>query len=96
MRLRQPAQQRGLAGVGQPDQAGVGDDLQFQHDPAFLAWRAGLRLARRAVGRGGERLVAAAAAAAAADRHLLARLRQIAQHDCRDRGRKPACPAARG
>ena len=37
--LRQPAEQRRLAGVGQADQAGVGDDLQFQDEPAFLAGR---------------------------------------------------------
>ena len=47
MRLRQPAQQRRFARVGQPDQAGVGDHLQFEDQPAFLARiaRLGLRAA---------------------------------------------------
>ena len=77
--LRQPAEQGGLAGVGQADQAGVGDDLQFQDDPAFLAGGAGLGLARGAVGGGGEGLVAAAAAAAAGHDDLLAGRGQVAQ-----------------
>ncbi len=69
MRLRQPAQQRRFAGVGQPDQARVGDDLQLQRQSAaLLAGRAGLVFARRAVGGGGEELVAAPAAAAVAPR----------------------------
>ena len=44
-------QQRGLAGVGEADQPGVGDDLQFQRDPALLAVVARLELSRGAVGR---------------------------------------------
>ena len=37
LRLRQSAQQRGFAGVRQANESGVGDDFQFQDDPAFLA-----------------------------------------------------------
>ena len=50
-----------LAGVGQADQADVGEQLQAQPHPHFLARHAGLVLARGAVGRG---LVAGVAAAA--------------------------------
>src|SRR5262249_10584626 len=76
---RQPAEQGGLAGVGQPDQPGVGDDLQLQGDPAFLAGGARLELARRAVGGRGERLVAAAAAPAGGDGDLLAGAGEVAE-----------------
>src|SRR5206468_2053377 len=62
---RQPAQERRFAGVGQTDQAHVGDHLQLQDDPALLAGGAGLELAGGAVSRGGEGLVAATAATAA-------------------------------
>ncbi len=41
----------GLAGVGQADQPGVGDQLQAQADGALLAGLAGIGLARRLVGR---------------------------------------------
>ena len=54
-----------LAGVGQPDQAGVGEQLEPQPDPGFLARPAGAVLARRAVGRGLVAGVAAPAVAAA-------------------------------
>ena len=64
---RQPAEQRRLARIRQADQADVGDHLQFEDDPAFLARLAGLAFAGRAVGRGGERLVAVAALAALGD-----------------------------
>ena len=37
MGARDPREQRRLAGVGQADQADVGDDLQLQDDPALLA-----------------------------------------------------------
>src|SRR5262249_3747453 len=61
------------------DQADVGDDLQFQHQPALLAGLAGLDLARGAVGGAGEVLVAVAAAPAAGHDHLLARPGEVAQ-----------------
>src|SRR5205814_5097140 len=50
-----------LAGVGQADEADVGEQFEAQPDPHLLAGRAGLVLARGAVGR---RLVARVAAAA--------------------------------
>ena len=52
-----------LAGIGQADQADVGEQLEPQPDPHFLARPAGAVLARGAVGRG---LVAGIAAAAVA------------------------------
>ena len=45
------ARKGGLAGVRQPDEAGVGDELQPEPDPAFVARLAGIGVARRAVGR---------------------------------------------
>ena len=45
------AEQRALAGVGHADEADVGDELQFQPEPAFLALGAGLGVARGLVGR---------------------------------------------
>ena len=39
-------QEGGFAGVRQPDQSGIGDQLQAQPDPAFLARPALRRLAR--------------------------------------------------
>ena len=59
-------EERRLAGVRQPDQAGVGDQLQPQPDPALLAVLAGIGVARRAVGRRLEMRVAEAAVAALA------------------------------
>ena len=58
-------QEGGFAGVGQADEAGVGDQLQAQPDPAFLAGPALGDLAGRAVGGGLEVGVAEAAIAAA-------------------------------
>src|SRR5438132_1131273 len=79
MSLREPPQQRRLAGVGQADQAGVGDHLQFQDDPAFLAGHAGRSFTGRAVGRGGKGAIAASAASALRHGDLLARFGQVAQ-----------------
>ena len=39
-----------LPGVGQPDDAGIGDQLEAQPDGALLARLAGIGVARRAVG----------------------------------------------
>ncbi len=55
------SQQRALAGVGHADEADVGDQLQFQPQSAFLAFGAGLGVARGLVGGGFELPVAAAA-----------------------------------
>ena len=73
----QPPQQRGLARVGQPDQADVGEQLQPQLDPARLARGPLLGEARRLPGRGGEALVAVPAAPAVGDDHPLPGLDQI-------------------
>ena len=66
-----------FAGIGQADQAGVGDQLQPQDDRALLAGLARIGAARRAVGRGFEVLVAKPAVAASRDHHALADLRQV-------------------
>ena len=54
-RAREPRQQRGLAGVGQADEADVGEQLQRQLEPALLARQPALgeagRLARRVANR---------------------------------------------
>ena len=56
--------QAGLAGVRLPDQADIGQQLQPQPDPHFLARKTGLELARSAVGTGLVVVVALAAVAA--------------------------------
>ena len=53
-----------LAGIGQADEARVGDQLQPQPDPALFAFLARIGVARRAVGGGLEMRVAEAAIAA--------------------------------
>ena len=54
----------GLAGVGQADETGIGDQLQPQADGEFLGGLAGVGVARRLVGRRLEVRVAEAAVAA--------------------------------
>ena len=60
-------QQRRLAGVRRADQADVGDELQLELDPALLAGRSLLGVARRAVGRRREAGISSTAATAAGD-----------------------------
>ena len=67
-----------LAGIGQADQAGIGDQLQPQPDRQLLAGQAGIGAARRLVGRGLEMLVAEAAIAALGQPEALADLGQVA------------------
>ena len=74
---RQPPEERGLAGVRQPDQAGVGEQLQAQLDPALLPVCPPLGEARRLPGRVREPPVAVPAAAAVGDHGPLARLEQV-------------------
>ena len=76
-RPRQPPQQRGLARVGQPDQADVGEQLQPQLDPALLALGPVLGEARRLPRRGREALVAVPAAPAVGDHRPLPGLDQV-------------------
>ena len=59
--------ERGFADVGVADEAGVGEQAEFEAIVAGFAGAAELVLARGLVGGGGEVLVAAAAAAAAGD-----------------------------
>ena len=61
-----------LAGVRQPDQAGVGDQLEPEDERALDPFLAGIGAARGAVGRGGEMGVAEAAVAARGDDDALA------------------------
>ena len=82
---RQPREQRGLAGVGQPDEPDVGEQLQPQLEPALLARQAALGEARRLARGRGEALVALAARAAARDRRALARRRAAPSGARRDR-----------
>ena len=72
-------EERGLAGIGQADQAGIGDQLQAQADGALLAGLAGIGAARRLVGRGFEISVAEAAIAALHQRDALADAREIGE-----------------
>ena len=73
----QASQQRRLAGVGKPDQAGVGEQPQPQLEPALLARQPLLGKARRLARGGGELAVAAPAAAAARHQRALAGLGQV-------------------
>src|SRR5437868_5906407 len=68
-----------LAGVGQADESDVGEQLEAQPDPHFLAVFTGLVLARGAVGRGLVAGVAAPAHAALQEGHALAGLCEISQ-----------------
>ncbi len=72
-------QERRLAGVGQPDQPDVGDQLQPQPDIALLARPALVGAARRAVGRGLEMQVAVAAVATLEQHDPLADLGEVGQ-----------------
>ncbi len=83
-----------LAGVGQPDDAGVGDQLQAQPDGQLLGRLAGVDAARRLVGRGFEMRVAEAAVAALGEQRALADLRQIGEQRLLVLGDRSACRAA--
>ena len=67
----QAGQQRGLAGVGQPDQPDVGQQLELHDDPALLAGQAALGEPGGLVGRAGEALVAPPAGPPAGDQRPL-------------------------
>ena len=64
-----------LPAFGKPDQADVGQQLQFQAQPLLFAGPAGFVLGGRLVGGGGEARVAAAAASAARHHEALRRAR---------------------
>ncbi len=76
-RAREARQQRGLAGVGQADEADVGEQTQPQREPPLLARQAALGKARRLARGGGEALVAMASAAAARERRTLSVVQQL-------------------
>jgi hypothetical protein len=69
---RQSPEERGLAGVREPDQPAVGEQLQPQLDPSRLTRESALGKARGLPGRGREALVAVPAGAAVGDHHPLA------------------------
>ena len=79
-RRRGRRQQGRFAGIGQTHQPGIGDQLQPQPQPAFLARTAGIGAARRAVGRGLELRIAAAADAALRQQDALARPGEVGDH----------------
>ena len=68
-----------FAGIGQADQAGIGDQFQTQADGALLAGLARIGAARRLVGRALEIGVAEAAIAAFHQRDALAGAREIGE-----------------
>ena len=77
LRAREPRQQRRLAGVGEPDEADVGEQLEVQLDAALLARQALLGQPRRLPHRRLEARVAAPPGAAARDRDLLAGTHEV-------------------
>ena len=85
LRLRrgQRREERGLAGVRQPDEPDVGDEPQLQAQPALLAGFALLGVLGRLVGRGLEVRVAEAAAATAGDHRLLAGRDEVGEERAR-------------
>ena len=76
-RGRHARDQRRLAGVGEADQADVGEQLHLEPQILDLARQARLHAARRAVGGGGELRVAHAAAAALGDQDALSLHREV-------------------
>ena len=69
----------GLAGVGETDQAHVGQEFQFEAEAFLIAGAAGFVLGGRLVGGGGEARVALAAFAAARHREAFAGLGEIVE-----------------
>ena len=78
-RRRDLRDEGGLARIGQAQQAGVGQDLQFQAQLAFFAGLAGLGETRGAHGGRLEMLVAHAAATALGGHHFHVGLAQVGQ-----------------
>ena len=77
---RDPREQRRLAGVGKPDQAGVGDDLELHRDPSLFAGMAPLELPRGPVRRRFEMSIAVPAAAASSHDQFITGGLQVPQH----------------
>jgi len=76
-RVRDPRQQRRLAGVRQADERGIGEQLQAQLDQALVARHAHLGVARRLARGRCEALVAAAARSALRDDDPCARVCEV-------------------
>ena len=88
-RARHPRQQRRLAGVRQPDEPHVGEQLQLQLDPALAALEPVFRKPRRLPRGRREALVAAPAASAARHDRALARHDQVVHGPVFERGDRP-------
>src|SRR5262249_57379562 len=71
--------ERGLSGIRQADQTGIGDQFQTQADRAFLAWLPWIGVPWRAIGGRLEMCVSEAAIAALGNCRTLADLREIRQ-----------------
>ncbi len=80
---RDARDQGGLPGVGEADQADVGDELQLEDELLLLAGPAGLRFARRLVRRRGVGRVAPAALAALGRDAFLAVGDEVEEHAAR-------------
>ena len=74
---RDRGEERRLAGVGQADEAGIGDQLHAQPDRQFLGGQARIGPARRLVGGRLKMGVAEATIATLGDPHPLARCREV-------------------
>src|SRR6185436_10423661 len=99
--LGERRQQRRLAGVWRADQSDVGDQLQLELDPALLARRSLLGVARGAVGRRREAGVSPTAATAAGDDEAGVGVEQLADQvafrmSADDRPRRNANEDVRG
>ena len=70
---------RRLAGIGQSDDAGIGNKLKPQTDGVLFARLAGIGAARRAIGRGLKMRIAETAVAAMGKRDALAALGEIGE-----------------
>ena len=77
LRVRDPPQERGLAGVREPEQRRVGEELQPELELALLPGLADLCDARRLIGRRREALVACPAEPAAGHDGSRARVGEI-------------------
>src|ERR1700730_5600355 len=74
---REPCQQRGLAGIGQPHEADIGEQPQPQIEPALLARKSALCEARCLARGGREALVPLSPTPASCDGRTLARGQQL-------------------
>src|SRR5258708_1639196 len=78
-RRGEPRDERGFAGVGESDQAHIGEQLQLEPQPALFTGTSGLMFRRGLVRGGGETRVAPATSAAVRDQESLARSGEVVQ-----------------